>query len=181
MSVNNKMTAIADEIRDLSGVTDMLDLNEMASHVDGANAKIVEQETIIADMNEVLDNLGATNVGGGSSSNTLQTCIVDIVNLMTVPDEVFLISYSTVESGQIMNKTVSMYGYPHQLKSDEQIIVLCGAPICLMNLAGDMTCEATFDGLTSNNYEVNVYENYIAVADQNTKTATITLYTAQPV
>lgn len=47
MSVNTKMTAIADEIRVLSGATDPLGLDEMATHVEDANTEITEQEDLL--------------------------------------------------------------------------------------------------------------------------------------
>lgn len=47
MSVNAKMTAIADEVRTLSGATDKLSLDEMASHTNEANAEVGTQTDLI--------------------------------------------------------------------------------------------------------------------------------------
>jgi hypothetical protein len=42
MSVNSKMTALADEIRELSGTTTKKSLDAMTSDVDAANTEIAE-------------------------------------------------------------------------------------------------------------------------------------------
>lgn len=50
MSVNTKMTAIADEIRELSGTTDTMGLDAMASHVGEANTEVTNQMGIIEEI-----------------------------------------------------------------------------------------------------------------------------------
>lgn len=47
MSVNTKMTAIADEIRELSGTSDLMGLDAMATNVNEANTEISDQSGII--------------------------------------------------------------------------------------------------------------------------------------
>lgn len=47
MSVNAKLTAIADEVRELSGVTDKLGLDDMASNVGEANAEVNTQTELL--------------------------------------------------------------------------------------------------------------------------------------
>lgn len=129
MSVNNKMTAIADEIRELSGATDMLDLNEMASHVDNANAKIVEQESMIADMNDALDNLGANATTGTS----IATCTINVV--ITAEAEVYAYAYSYLgDDGKVASTYVHM-GYDNYSGTTLQFTnVICNS---LLHIAAD--------------------------------------------
>lgn len=47
MSVNAKMTAIADEIRELSGTAEPMGLDAMAAHVGDANEEVAEQTELI--------------------------------------------------------------------------------------------------------------------------------------
>lgn len=66
-TVNEKMTAIADEIRTLSGTTGAMGLDAMASNVGGANVKIAEQTDLIAQIASALEG----KAGGGSDVNTV--------------------------------------------------------------------------------------------------------------
>lgn len=129
MSVNNKMTAIADEIRELSGTTDMLDLDEMSSHVDDANTKIAEQESMIADMNEVLDNLGANTTTGTS----IATCTINVV--ITAEAEVWEYGYSYLgDDGKVATTYVHM-GYDNYSGTTLQFTnVICNS---LLYIAAD--------------------------------------------
>ena len=61
MSVNTKMTAIADEIRELSGTTDPMGLDVMATNVQEANTEISDQSGIIEQIGYAL--LGKTRSG----------------------------------------------------------------------------------------------------------------------
>lgn len=48
MSVNSKMTALADEIRELSGTTGTMGLDAMATHIEDANAEVDNQVELLA-------------------------------------------------------------------------------------------------------------------------------------
>lgn len=54
MSVNEKMTAIANEVRSLSGVADKLNLDEMAAHTKDANTEVATQEDLIEQIKTAL-------------------------------------------------------------------------------------------------------------------------------
>lgn len=58
MSVNSKMTAIADQIRTLRGGTDKLGLDAMAAEVDAANRTVESQAELLAALNQALSGKG---------------------------------------------------------------------------------------------------------------------------
>lgn len=55
MSVNEKMTALADEIRTLSGGTEKIGLDAMTNNIKAANAEIVSQENLIIQITNALE------------------------------------------------------------------------------------------------------------------------------
>lgn len=55
MSVNEKMTAIADEIRELSGTSEAMGLDAMATNLDDANTAVVSQSDLIMQIAETLN------------------------------------------------------------------------------------------------------------------------------
>lgn len=63
MSINSKMTALADEIRELSGTTTPKSLDEMTSDMDAANTEIAEQAELLNQIATALEGK-ASNSGG---------------------------------------------------------------------------------------------------------------------
>lgn len=103
VTVNEKMTAIADEIRTLSGTTGTMGLDAMASHVGEANdevdnqvellaqavaalegkasgsgedldAELTTQESLISELSSILDS----KVNGGSGGASIETCTLTL-------------------------------------------------------------------------------------------------------
>lgn len=64
MSINSKMTALADEIRELSGTTTAKSINAMTNDVNAANVEINEQAALITQIATALE--GKATGGGGS-------------------------------------------------------------------------------------------------------------------
>ena len=72
MSVNTKMTAIADEIRVLSGTTDPMGLDAMATNVGNANDEIADQEVLMEQIKTALQGKAAG--GGSGGSEPIELC-----------------------------------------------------------------------------------------------------------
>lgn len=82
MSVNSKMTALANEIRELSGTSDKLGLDAMTTQLGEANDDINNQIDLIAQISSALE--GKASGGGGSpSSNNIKSCtvVIDMTNV----------------------------------------------------------------------------------------------------
>ena len=71
MSVNEKMTALADEVRELSGTTTTKSIDAMTSDVSIANTEIAEQTDLINQIMTAIEDKaaggGASYVGGGGT------------------------------------------------------------------------------------------------------------------
>ena len=67
MSVNSKMTALADQVRTLSGGTGVLGIDAMTNAVKGGNDEISGQSDLIAQISAVLEGKAAPGGGGGDT------------------------------------------------------------------------------------------------------------------
>ena len=104
MSVNEKMTALADEIRELSGTTTAKSIDAMTTDVNAANTEINDQTNLIAQIYAALED----KAGGGSSN--IETCTVDIRHYPTydVNQAIDQVVYQTLdENGNIIVKELS--------------------------------------------------------------------------
>lgn len=62
MSINTKMTALADEIRELSGTTAAMGLDAMVINVGDANIEVEDQTDIIAQIKNILKYKSCTGI-----------------------------------------------------------------------------------------------------------------------
>lgn len=84
MSVNQKMTAIADEVRTLAGVADKLSLDDMATHTHDANTEVGTQENLIEQIRTALQGKSAV----GDAEPIIQPLEVTENGTYTAPDGV---------------------------------------------------------------------------------------------
>ena len=79
MSVNEKMTALADEVRELSGTTVKMGIENMTIEINSANDTIVEQANLLAQVITALDGKAA---GSGNSGENLDTVLAEQQTLL---------------------------------------------------------------------------------------------------
>ena len=66
MSVNSKMTALADEIRELSGTSEAIGLDAMKTHINEANDEVASQVELLAQVVAALEGKAGGSGGGNS-------------------------------------------------------------------------------------------------------------------
>ena len=85
MSINSKMTALADEIRELSGTTTPKSIDAMTSDVDAANTEIAEQTELLEQIVNALEGKVAGSGSGGSNMAVIQPLEVTKNGTYTAP------------------------------------------------------------------------------------------------
>ena len=129
MSVNSKMTAIADEVRELSGASEAMGLNDMASTLVEANTEIDSQVELLAQAVAALEG----KVGGGGSS--IETCTVR-ANYTPCPFAVTKYEDGVFTAGWLMPNGIGVY-------SGDIENVVCGSVLVVYNLG---SYSVTVDG-----------------------------------
>lgn len=133
-TVNEKMTALADEIRTLSGTTGTMGLDAMASNIGDANTEISRQADIIAQIQTAVNILPETGNSGASietctplKQNTtgLQTLLETINNLPTGGQSLII----NVETGSSVTISNSSTGKSYTETSVDGEVVFEGLSI----------------------------------------------------
>ena len=96
MSVNSKMTAIADKIRSLLGINGKLGLDAMDTNLESANTEVATQEEL---MEEILTTLAEKSANTGETAKPEQEKTIDITENGTtevLPDSGKVLSKVTV-------------------------------------------------------------------------------------
>jgi len=109
MSVNSKLVAIADEIRELSGTAEPMGLDAMASNLGEANDEVASQEDLIADIVAALEGKAT-----GGSEAKLPTLINPAAE-----DEIFLNKEVIDKDG---NKLTGSFTIDNELSVQNDII-----------------------------------------------------------
>ena len=132
MSVNSKMTAIADEIRELSGTTGTMGLDAMATNVGEANDEIGTQADVLAQVVAALEGKAA---GGGSGG--VETCTVTVYAY----DFFDHVLYTAYENGEYVPKLTVVTSSTGKLEWDQAITfeVVKNYPLFLIATDSDGT------------------------------------------
>lgn len=94
MSLNSKMTAIADKIRALLGLTGTMGLDAMANHLGDAVTEVDNQNGIIAQLKDAI----AENVSKTSSEVSEQTTLIQQIKAALADKATPSVSYSETEN-----------------------------------------------------------------------------------
>lgn len=119
--VDEKMTALADEVRELSGTTGKLGIDDMTNAINTENTNF---NTNLETQNDLIEQIQAALQGkaSGGDSVSYDTCTVEITG--TVP--IGSIAYTTVENDSINAKNTSA-----QSGVTTSIICLCGSALSM--------------------------------------------------
>lgn len=110
---------IADEIRVLSGTTEPLGLDEMATNVNDANDEVADQTELLAQLVSALE--GKSVSGGGGGSSNYETTEIYINGCRNV-------YYTGVENGMLVAKASegSSRSANHTIQACCNMPVVCG-------------------------------------------------------
>lgn len=109
MGLNEKMTTLADEIRELSGTTTTKSIDAMTTDVDAANTEIAEQAELIAQIATALEGKAG---GGVSSGPTVGTFVVTDNGMYEPGASMYTL---TNDSLDIYNRTCVLLTYKNQV------------------------------------------------------------------
>lgn len=119
-TVNDKMTALADEVRELSGTTGKLGIDAMISNVNEVNIEVDEQTDLIEQIKSAVNNLPEAGGGEGGSSSA-DTIISVTVSNASISSAYYITSsyelrYANAgETVQTLNGIILYYGHQEKL------------------------------------------------------------------
>lgn len=123
----NSLVNVADEIRVLSGTTEELGLDEMASNVVDANNEVANQEALIAELSSALD--GKSVEGEGVR---IETCTVTISIGNGTGDE--CVHYNTLDATGSLSSMTAEAVYSRYMSTISMTDVVCSSHILLIGV-----------------------------------------------
>lgn len=117
MSINSKMTAIADEIRELAGTTGAMGLDAMAEYVSEANVDVTTETDLIAQIAGALE-------GKAIGESNVDMCTVNFQTTNSSYTNILLVHYTTVDAnGKVIGSLLN------NVSPNISIQCVCGTPI----------------------------------------------------
>lgn len=143
MSVNSKMTVIADKIRELSGTAEIMGLDAMATYIGEANDDVHTEANLIAQIAEALNG----KASGGASGGNAQTATITLsIDAPVGGGKVYYVSLSGLEVIDLMGLS----------PGDTMFMNNCIVPSIISSSAGFMS----FSGEISKLDELNGLRSY---------------------
>lgn len=124
------LTAIANEVRTLSGTTDEMSLDTLTTHMNDANIEINNQENLLGQIASALEGKA------GATGAQIDTCTVNF-DIFLGTGAGFELSYNVYESNKIVGKC--LFSSLTSAITIENVV--CGSAICICN-------RYAFNGIT---------------------------------
>ena len=168
-TVNEKMTALADGVRELSGTTEPIGIDGMTEQISEANNEVESQADLIAQITSVLQGKVAggelPETGGGSGNVGVETCTVKIIDNL---------GYGSVTCHACVCSDGAVFVQSFKpLPAGETIInnVICKSTLVCFETSMNGTLEAT------NATQIDSFGGYAHVYEINADSAEATIIT----
>lgn len=119
MGFNEKMTALADEVRTLSGVTEEKSLDDLISDTTAANGEVDAQTELIGQIMTALDGKAG---GSGDGDGSIETCTVSISEFEFATSTITI--YFLQSDGNVNSDTVISAGQTVTLSVAKGFIIV---------------------------------------------------------
>lgn len=122
------LSALADEVRTLSGTEETMSLDAMETNINEANEEISSQADLLAQIQSVLEGKTA---GSGSGDGSVETCTVTVKVLGDSSEGIVSYAATTVNNGMVESAYDFMTTLPLEVVINN---VLCGSTLVVMTI-----------------------------------------------